>query len=91
MEGRNILIEYRSAEENVDRLPALAAELVRLNLDAIVTQATLVVRVVSKATKSIPIINAGGGNLFGLIDSLSHPGGNITGCQVFMRSSVRND
>jgi putative tryptophan/tyrosine transport system substrate-binding protein len=83
VEGQNIVIEYRSAEEDVDRLPELAAELVRLNVDAIVTQATPVVRVVSKATKSIPIINAGGGNLFGLIDSLSRPGGNITGMSGF--------
>ena len=83
VEGQNIVIEYRSAEEDVDRLPELAAELVRLNVDAIVTQATPVVRVVSKATKSILIINAGGGNLFGLIDSLSHPGGNITGMSGF--------
>ena len=83
VEGQNILIEYCSAEEDIDRLPELAAELVRLNVDAIVTQATPVVRVVSKATKSIPIINAGGGNLFGLIDSLSHPGGNITGLSGF--------
>ena len=83
MQGQNIFIEYRSAEEDIDRLPELAAELVRLNVDAIVTQATPVVRAVSKATKSIPIINAGGGNLFGLIDSLSHPGGNITGVSGF--------
>src|SRR5690348_4480868 len=83
VEGQNIFIEYRSAEEDIDRLPELAAELVRLNVDAIVTQASPVVRVVSKATKSIPIINAGGGSLFGLIDSLSHPGGSITGVSGF--------
>ena len=82
VEGQNIFIEYRSAEEDVDRLPGLAAELVRLNLDAIVTQATPVVRVVSKATKSIPIINADGGSLFGLIDSLSHPVAILQECQV---------
>jgi putative ABC transport system substrate-binding protein len=83
VEGQNILIEYRSAEEHVDRLPELAAELVRLNVDAIVTQASPVARVVSKATKSIPIINAGGGNLLGLIDGLARPGGNITGMSGF--------
>lgn len=83
VEGQNILIEYRSAEEHVDRLPKLAAELVRLNVDAIVTQASPVAAVVSKATNSIPIINAGGGSLLGLIDSLARPGGNITGISGF--------
>lgn len=77
VEGQNIVIEYRSAEENADRLPELAAELVRLNVDAIVTQASPVARVVSKATKIIPVINAGGGNLLaaGMIASLAQPGG----------------
>ena len=81
VEGQNIVIEYRSAEENDDRLPELAGELVRLNVDVIVTQASPVARVVSKATKSIPIINAGGGNLLtaGIITSLAQPGGNVTG------------
>jgi putative ABC transport system substrate-binding protein len=54
---------------------------VRLNVDAIVTQASPVARVVSRATKTIPIINAGGGNLLasGVIASLAQPGGNVTG------------
>src|SRR6266436_5839734 len=56
VEGQNIVIEYRSAEQNADRLPELAAELVRLNVDAIVTQASPVARVVSRATKTIPIM-----------------------------------
>jgi putative ABC transport system substrate-binding protein len=83
VEGQNILIEYRSAEEHIDRLPELAAELVRLNVVAIVTQASPVAIVVSRVTKSIPIINAGGGSLLGVIDSLARPGGNITGISGF--------
>jgi putative ABC transport system substrate-binding protein len=83
VEGRNILIEYRSAEADVDRLPELAAELVRLNVAAIVTQASAVASVVSKATNSIPIINAGAGSLLGLVDGLARPGGNITGISGF--------
>jgi putative ABC transport system substrate-binding protein len=83
VEGQNILIEYRSADEHVDQLPELAGELVRLNVYAIVTQASPVIRIVAKATKSIPIINAGGGNLFGLVESLARPDGNITGISGF--------
>ena|SRR5690242_20504836 len=86
VEGQNILIEYRSADEHVDRLPELAGELVRLNLAAIVTQASPVARAVAKATKSVPIMNAGGGNLFGLVDSLADPVATSQESQVFTAS-----
>lgn len=81
VDGQNIVIEYRSAQEQSSRLPALAAELVQLNVDVIVTQASPVAVVASKATKSIPIINAGGGNLLstGVVTTLAQPGGNVTG------------
>jgi putative ABC transport system substrate-binding protein len=81
VEGKSIVIEYRWAEEKFDRLPALAAELVRLKLDVIVTAGPQSTRPVKEATKTIPIVmgfdNDPVGNAF--VASLAHPGGNITG------------
>ena len=81
IEGKNIIVEYRSAQEKPDRLPELAAELIRLKVDVIVTQNPPVARVVAESTKTIPIVNAGGGDLVsaGVVTSLAHPGGNVTG------------
>jgi putative tryptophan/tyrosine transport system substrate-binding protein len=80
-EGRNIVIEARYAEGKLDRLTDLAAELVRLKVDVIVTGGATVTRTVRKATFSIPIVMAQDpdpvGN--GHIASLARPGGNITG------------
>ena len=56
VEGKNIVIEYRSADEKLDRLPELAAELVQLNVDVIVSGGDIVTRVVKEATSTIPII-----------------------------------
>jgi len=81
VEGKNIIIEWRYAEEKPDRLNNLAAELVRLNLEVIVSAAPTVTRPVKEATKTIPIVMAFDddpvGN--GFITSLARPGGNITG------------
>jgi len=81
MEGKNIVIEWRSAEGKRDRLPALAAELVRLKVDLIVTAGPLVTRAAKEATSTIPIVMAQDpdpvGN--GFVASLARPGGNITG------------
>src|SRR5258705_8917478 len=81
VDGKNVVIEYRYAEGNLDRLPALAAELVRLKVDVIVTGGATVTRAVMKATTTIPIIMAQDpdpvGN--GFVASLARPGGNITG------------
>src|SRR5215470_12616726 len=81
VEGKTIVIEYRSADENLDRLPELAAELVRLKVDVIVTGGDIVTRVVKEATSTIPIVmpydNDPVGS--GFVVSLSRPGGNITG------------
>jgi putative ABC transport system substrate-binding protein len=81
VEGKNILIEYRHEEEKLDRLPAHAAELVRLKVDVIVSAAPSVTRATKKATVTIPIIMAQDrdpvGN--GFVASLARPGGNITG------------
>ena len=81
VEGKNILIEYRYAEGRLDRLPQLAAELVHLKVDVIVTggnQATLAAK---QATSTIPIVAASAGDLvrLGVVASLAHPGGNVTG------------
>lgn len=80
-EGKNIVIEYRWAEGKYDQLPALAAELVRLNVDLIVTRGTPAARVLQKATTTIPVIiyNVGDPVGVGLAKSLARPGGNITG------------
>ena len=79
--GRNIVLEHRSSEGHYDRLPALAAELVRLKVDVIVAPAVQNVLAAKQATESIPIVMVSVGDPVGnkLIASLSHPGGNVTG------------
>jgi putative ABC transport system substrate-binding protein len=81
VEGKNIVIEYRHAEGRVDRLPALAAELVRLQLDAIITSGPQPVRPMREATATIPIVFAFDDDPVGsgFVASLARPGGNITG------------
>jgi len=81
VEGRNLVIEWRSAEGKVERLPALAAELVQLKVDLIVTTGTPVASAAQKATATIPIVIANANDPVGtgLVKSLSHPGANITG------------
>ena len=82
-EGQNIATEYRYAEGKLDRLPELAAELVRLKVDIIVAAGTdRVVRAAKNATKTIPIVMSGAGIdpvEGGLVESLARPGGNVTG------------
>jgi putative tryptophan/tyrosine transport system substrate-binding protein len=81
MEGKNILIEYQYADGKLDRLPALAAELVRLNIDIIVSGGPAATRPAREATSTIPIIMAQDGDPVGngFVASLAQPGGNITG------------
>src|SRR5262245_47132996 len=83
IEGQNIAIEYRYAEGKLERTPELAAELVRLKVDVIVAAGgDSVIRPAKNATKTIPIVMAGGGIdpvKAGLIESLARPGGNVTG------------
>ena len=80
-EGRNLLIEYRWAERKLDRLPNLAAELVALKVDLIVTHGSPGSRAASQSTGTIPIVIAVIGDPVanGLVASLSRPGGNVTG------------
>jgi putative tryptophan/tyrosine transport system substrate-binding protein len=81
VEGQNIRFEFRSAEGQADRLPELAAELVGLNVDVIVTWFTPPAQAARQATREIPIVMADAGDPVGtgLIASLSRPGGNVTG------------
>jgi putative tryptophan/tyrosine transport system substrate-binding protein len=81
VEGRNIVIEYRHADGKLERLPALAEELVRLKVDVLVTNATSAAIAAKNATKTIPVIFLGVSDpvAAGLIDSLARPGGNLTG------------
>jgi putative tryptophan/tyrosine transport system substrate-binding protein len=80
-EGENIIIEYRAAEGKLDRLPALAAELVRLKVDIILSAGPAVTGAAKKATATIPIVMMFDSDPVnnGFIASLAHPGGNITG------------
>jgi putative ABC transport system substrate-binding protein len=81
VEGQNITIEHRSSEGRYDRLPALAAELVRLKVDVIVVPASLNALAAKEATRTIPIVIASAADPLaeGLVASLARPGGNITG------------
>jgi len=81
VEGKNIVIEWRSAEGKLDRLPSLATELVRLPVDVIVTAAPPPTRVAKKATATIPIVMAFADDPVGseFVTSLARPGGNVTG------------
>ena len=82
VEGRNVVIEYRDAEGKLERLPALAAELVALKVDVIVAAGgTLGALAAKQATRTIPIVFAAVGIRLrsGLVTSLARPGGNVTG------------
>ena len=81
IEGKNVSIEYRYSEGRDDRLPALAAELVRLQVDVILTSITPDTLAAKNATRTIPIVMASVADPVGseFVDSLARPGGNITG------------
>jgi putative ABC transport system substrate-binding protein len=81
VEGKNIIVEFRYAEGKFERLPDLAAELVRLKVDVIVTASTPAIRAAQHATNTIPIVMANVGDPIaqGFVASLARPGGNITG------------
>jgi putative ABC transport system substrate-binding protein len=81
VEGKNLAIEWRFAEGEAARLPRLAAELVKLQVDVIVAATPPIARAAQKATATIPIVmvNVADPVAFGLIKSLARPGGNITG------------
>jgi len=85
VERRNIVFEYRWAEGKYERLPGLAAELVRLNVDVVVTSGTPGILAAKRATTTIPIVMATSGDAVatGLVASLARPGRNITGSTFF--------
>src|SRR5260370_5096724 len=89
VEGKNITIEFRWAEGNYDRLPELAEELVRLNVDVLVTYAVPGALAAKQATTTIPIVMALSAEAIrlGLVAGLSRPGGNITG-QTFFNPEI---
>src|SRR5262245_32777350 len=87
VEGKNVLIEYRWGEGRNDRMPSLIADLVRRQVSVIVTlESTLTALAAKQATSTIPIIFMQGADpvRIGLVDSLSHPGGNLTGIDLFL-------
>jgi ABC-type uncharacterized transport system substrate-binding protein len=83
-EGQSVAIEWRWAEDRPDRLPELSAELVRSNVDVIVTGGTPAAQALRAATRSIPIVVAIMADpvAAGLVESLAHPGGNLTGFSI---------
>ena len=89
IDGQNIVTEYRYAQGKLDRLPELAAELVRLKVDIIVVAGGAEqVRAAKNATKTIPIVMLGSGTdpvVAGLVESLARPGGNVTGLTLLSR------
>jgi putative ABC transport system substrate-binding protein len=83
VEGRNLIIEYRSADGRAERFPDLASELVRANVDLIVTRGTPAARAAKNATGTIPTVMATMGDPRAIVASFAHPGGNITGVTTF--------
>jgi putative tryptophan/tyrosine transport system substrate-binding protein len=82
-DGRNLHLEFRSAEQQLDRLPQLAAELIALKVDVIVALYTPCAKAAQQATREIPIVVVSANPVeTGLVASLAHPGGNITGVSL---------
>ena len=83
VEGRNLIIEYRSAEGRAERFPDLASELVLLKVDLIVTRGTPAAMAAKDATETIPLLMATMGDPRAIVTSFARPGGNITGVTTF--------
>ena len=83
VEGRNLVIEYRSADGRPERFPGLASELVRLNVDLLVTRGTPAARAAKDATATIPVVMATMGDPRAIVASFAQPGGNVTGVTTF--------
>ena len=87
VEGKNFVIEYRGAEGKPDRMPSLITELVQLKVDVLVVPIISAIRAAKQATKTIPIVMVTNVDpvATGIVDSLAHPGGNITGLATLQR------
>ena len=87
IEGKNIVIDYRYFGGKVDRIPSLVAEVLRAKLDVLVSVNTLAIQALKQATKTTPIVIVINDNpvTTGIVDSLAHPGGNVTGITRFTR------
>jgi putative ABC transport system substrate-binding protein len=85
IEGQNLKIEYRSAEGRTERLSGLALDLMNANVDIIVTSSAPAIQIVRTATSKIPVVFARVGDAVdqGIVQSLAHPGGNLTGLSWF--------
>jgi len=85
IEGQNLKIEYRSAEGRTERLSGLALDLMNANVDIIVTSSAPAIQIVRTATSKIPVVFARVGDALdqGIVQSLAHPGGNLTGISWF--------
>ena len=86
VEGENVVFERRYAENRLERLPEMAADLVRLKVDVIVAGGTLAPLAAKRATSTIPIVMTAAGDPLasGLVASLAHPGGNVTGSSLMV-------
>jgi len=90
-EGHNLVIECRAAPGRAEKIPDLAAELVRLNVDVIVAEGTISALAAKRATRTVPIVmvNIGDPVASGLVSSLGRPGGNVTGSTMLAPEIVR--
>jgi putative ABC transport system substrate-binding protein len=81
VEGKNLVLDYRSVDGRPERFPQLAAELLRLNVDLIVTRGTPAVMAAKNATETVPVVMAASGEPVGtgVVAGLARPGGNVTG------------
>jgi putative ABC transport system substrate-binding protein len=86
VEGQNLIIDYRSADGRIERLPTLAAELVKLKCDVIVTRGTPPALAARNSSPTMPVVMASIGEPVetGLVQSLARPGGNVTGLSAFV-------
>jgi putative ABC transport system substrate-binding protein len=90
VEGRNLVVEYRDAEGKLERLPALAAELVALKPDVIVAPNTVAALAAKQVSRTIPIVFAAAADpvASGLVTSRARPGGNVTGLSILVPELV---
>jgi putative ABC transport system substrate-binding protein len=90
VEGQNLVIDYRSADGQIERFPELAAELVRGSVDLIITRGTPAVMAAKHATAAIPVVMAAGGEpvVTGVVTGLARPGGNVTGLSAITNALI---